>query len=50
MFIGQLIVKFGGFIQDKDVEKPEDALQNLTEGINRFAVDNIAIAKAWQIL
>ena len=50
MFIGQLIVKFGGFIQEKDVEKPEDALQNLTEGINRLAVDNIAVAKTWQIL
>ena len=50
LFVGQLIVKFAGMIQDKDVEKPEDTLQNLTEGINRFAVDNIAFGKAWQIV
>jgi len=51
IFAGQLFIKFGGFIQDKDVEKPEDQIQNLTHSINEYATkENLPFGKAWQII
>lgn len=44
-----LFVKFGGFIQETDVPKPEDKLQDATLKLNEFAVNNLGFGKIWQI-
>jgi len=44
-----LIVKFGGFIQEADVEQPDDLLHNWTRGINRYAMQHTSFRSAWQI-
>lgn len=44
------MVKFGGMLQDADVPKPEDKIQNWTLPLNELAVKHINVGKAWQII
>lgn len=50
LFSLSLIVKFGGMIQDKDVPKPSDKLQDATLSLNKFAMSHSAFRTAWQII
>lgn len=50
LLAGSFVVKFGGMIQDADVSKPEDKLQNWTLPLNELAVKHSNVGKAWQII
>lgn len=48
-FLAQLIFKLAGLIQEDDVPKPKDLLQDWTLTINEYTLGREGLTKAWQI-